>query len=644
MHSRWSAIVAAIAVLVIGVGVFAKDASAAPTPGNPGPGITADAPAAAPVGGTFDFTMGIGATPAGTTIGGYQLGIIYDGSKAVVTGGVVGGTAGLTDLAPSSCPGWGTLLIGGGTGNDSLSGALPAPYLYAALGVAGNGAGTSGVCNMAKANFTAVAGPAVAIHMVHPAEDITNAGISTYTADAGTGDVEPSAGFSCVAAICGPVMVPNPTPPPAEIPMCTTVGCSQPWDTITLIQDPLPVLAITKSQSLTNLVAGDTTPSGQQTYTINVSQTSGGAATGVVVTDTIPAQFPIANLVGALPAGCSNVGQAITCNVADGSLPVSLAFTFTSDANAGGSSACNSASVSASNVAGYPPAPAPAVTSNQVCANIIPPNVAWSKSPTQDNLWLTLPGPNTYTFQEILTNVGDPNGLGGFSFDIHYDPTQYLAPEVDLAPAAAIFTAAGRTLDCSITIPTNGTLHIACASTGAFGVGPQWVGSLVMANVTLTPQDFLVEAIRPNKENGDVSTVKDDQVTVTNTCGQPLNDGSIQPIPGQPECQGNPLGGVGPGGVLTGNPNGGQNTVTIRRLEGDITGDCVVNVSDMQLEASKFGQSIGGLLYRLWYDVNSPLQHGDGEIDINDIQFVFGRNGSTCANPIPTQPSQAPLP
>ena len=31
-------------------------------------------------------------------------------------------------------------------------------------------------------------------------------------------------------------------------------------------------------------------------------------------------------------------------------------------------------------------------------------------------------------------------------------------------------------------------------------------------------------------------------------------------------------------------------------------------------------------------------------IDIKDVQTVFGRNGSTCANPIPQQPPQSSIP
>jgi hypothetical protein len=290
------------------------------------------------------------------------------------------------------------------------------------------------------------------------------------------------------------------------------------------------------------------------------------------------------------------------------------------------------------------PAPATATTTGTPAPTFTPgpaSPVQWLKSPTDGNLFITTG--STFTFDEILINQQDPNGLGGFSFDIHYDPTVWQQPSIDLMPAVVLFASTGRLLSCSLSIPLVGVIHVGCVSTGGYGIGPVFTGPKVMAHVKLTPQSVVVEALRPNKENGVVSVVKDDQVTATNTCGQPLNDGSIQPVPGQPECQGNPLLGVGPGGVLTGNPNGGETVVTIRRLEGDITNDCTVDITDMQLEASKFGQSIGGLLYNLFYDVNSPLQHGDGEIDVNDIQFVFGRFGSTCLNPIPPQgPQSAP--
>ena len=425
-------------------------------------------------------------------------------------------------------------------------------------------------------------------------------------------------------------------------------------DSVFNIVNPPPDLSLTKTASAPSIVAGQ-----PESFTITVSNPSATtAATNVVITDTLPSAYPGANVSfsGAGAADCGIAGQVVTCGPGQadagataGTIRASSSFTVNVDVSAtdgaaGGTSPVNCATVTLAEGD-------PNTGNNTGCATvqIIAPAVVWSKSPTcpDANVWiaennnLAQSGSEcvgSASFDEVMTNQGDPNGLGGFSFDLHYDPTQYLAPVIDLQPAIDLFDAAGRTLDCSITIPQNGVVHVACASTGPIGVGPVFTGAQVMAHVTLTPQDLLVEAIRPNKENGDVSTVKDDQVTVTNTCGQPLNDGSIQPLPGQPECQGVNLQGVGPGGVLEGNPNGGQLTNTIRRLEGDIDKDCSVDVSDMQLEASKYGMSVGNLLYNVFYDVNSPLQHGDGEIDINDVQFVYGRFGSECMAPIPAQP------
>jgi hypothetical protein len=81
---------------------------------------------------------------------------------------------------------------------------------------------------------------------------------------------------------------------------------------------------------------------------------------------------------------------------------------------------------------------------------------------------------------------------------------------------------------------------------------------------------------------------------------------------------------------------GGSATFTVRRLEGDVNGDCRVNINDDQLVAGRYGATVGSLLYSRMLDVNLPQT--DGVINISDIQFVFGRNGSTCAVPIPPQP------
>jgi len=79
-----------------------------------------------------------------------------------------------------------------------------------------------------------------------------------------------------------------------------------------------------------------------------------------------------------------------------------------------------------------------------------------------------------------------------------------------------------------------------------------------------------------------------------------------------------------------------QARYTIRRLEGDVTSDCQVRVDDMQQVANRYLATRGTLLYSPLYDVSLPAP--SGVIDVQDLQFVFGRVNSTCANPIPPQP------
>ena len=53
-----------------------------------------------------------------------------------------------------------------------------------------------------------------------------------------------------------------------------------------------------------------------------------------------------------------------------------------------------------------------------------------------------------------------------------------------------------------------------------------------------------------------------------------------------------------------------------------------------------------GFLYGTRYDLEPSVSpggiNGDGDVDVKDIQFVFGRQGSTCANPNPPQPPENP--
>jgi hypothetical protein len=87
--------------------------------------------------------------------------------------------------------------------------------------------------------------------------------------------------------------------------------------------------------------------------------------------------------------------------------------------------------------------------------------------------------------------------------------------------------------------------------------------------------------------------------------------------------------------------------VTVRFLEGDVEPDCAVDSLDQQAIAFRWGATKGSQLYLERMDLEpsgfpGAGVSGDGDIDIKDLQFVFGRHGSTCGDPHPPQPPVNP--
>lgn len=154
-----------------------------------------------------------------------------------------------------------------------------------------------------------------------------------------------------------------------------------------------------------------------------------------------------------------------------------------------------------------------------------------------------------FSFNEVMVNQADPGGLGGFAFTIVYDPAIWQTPEVDMIAAVNLFAASGR-LSCWPAGSSSSSLQMVCASTGTLGGGPTWSGAQTLGTVSLTLLPSVANAILSDAAGGVTTTIQDTAVQVTNSCGQPLNDGTVQPLPGQPECQGNLLPGLGPGGEV----------------------------------------------------------------------------------------------
>jgi hypothetical protein len=143
-------------------------------------------------------------------------------------------------------------------------------------------------------------------------------------------------------------------------------------------------------------------------------------------------------------------------------------------------------------------------------------------------------------------------------------------------------------------------------------------GSGVIERMLIIPQtvDLISRGVfRPTKMNGVVTNIVDDNCEITDIYSEPF---------------GNTL----PGGLTA---VCGNLSITVRMLEGDTDLDCDVDVADDQAIAFRYGSSFGLQLYDQWYDLEP--KYADQDIDIKDLQFIFGRNYSTCQNPIPDDQS-----
>jgi uncharacterized repeat protein (TIGR01451 family) len=215
------------------------------------------------------------------------------------------------------------------------------------------------------------------------------------------------------------------------------------------------------------------------------------------------------------------------------------------------------------------------------------------------------------TIDEVVSGIAGT--AGAFEFDVSFDTAIWGATGVVVTPTDWL----GPGADCSMTIVRENDIRVACAN----GSGSTVSLPTTIATIALTPNPDLVGQmiLTPGQQNGLFTTISDSGCEVADTLGDPIA-GSLQ------------------SGLM-----GGCNSVaiTVRVLEGDLNLDCAVNVLDDQAIAYRYGASFGMLLYTPWYDLEPALK--DRDIDIKDVQKVFGRNGSTCAAPYPDQDPILPV-
>lgn len=261
------------------------------------------------------------------------------------------------------------------------------------------------------------------------------------------------------------------------------------------------------------------------------------------------------------------------------------------------------------------------------------------------NLWLCVsPAPcsgpgegSLHVTEKAAGVVTNPStlGLGAYEFQVEYDNSviQSVNPcDVVFSPGGA--GAARGPVDqvdssspanpdctpdpeavnngtCSMSLILENVIRFGCVT---LGQTPGPTGSFDLASLELVPHPDLVNDIFPGNNNGVVTILKDNGCELADTLGHPIV-GAIN-------------------GGLT--PTCGDLAVTVRILEGDVDLDCTVDVTDESTIALHYGGFFGSLLYTKWLDLEPALH--DLDIDIKDIQKVFGRDGSTCQNPIPAQP------
>ncbi|MBI5285116.1 MAG: hypothetical protein HY874_08495 [Chloroflexi bacterium] len=238
------------------------------------------------------------------------------------------------------------------------------------------------------------------------------------------------------------------------------------------------------------------------------------------------------------------------------------------------------------------------------------------------------PGEGDLVVVEHVLNVatGDSNGdmvqdgLGAYEFNVEYD--NFVIQSVN--PSDIVFSAGGAgasrgPASCSFSLVLENIVRFGCVTTGPSPNGP--IGSFDLAKLDLVPHPDLVNDIFPGNDNGVPTVIKDNGCELADVFGHPV------------------LGSVS-GGLL---PTCGDLAVTVRILEGDLNLDCQVDVTDEQLIGVHYASVFGSAYYSTWFDLE-PRQH-DLDIDIKDLQKVFGRDGSTCQQPIPVQtPVDPPAP
>jgi hypothetical protein len=324
---------------------------------------------------------------------------------------------------------------------------------------------------------------------------------------------------------------------------------------------------------------------------------------------------PISNFEGNM------VDLIMTCSATNSSNPIALVPLDDANTDATGLKVDESTTVPLSDSIVVDCAQGPTATPVPP-TNTPPTNPQMQKLPAQQNLFLThqgtkLPpltcagGSNAATFSESLSvpipvqpdpkNPAINQQLGAFEFEVHFDSDKVCVNIVP-GPAAANALCVIEDKDSS---NLEGVARIGCVTLGKSSA----ITGLHLADIVVRPQPDEYSVIKPNQDNGNVVQLNNVGCELADLQGHPIAVFSCEDA-----------------------------DLTIRFLEGDVAADCAVNALDTQAIAFRWGVNKGSLIYTAFMNLEPSGTQADNDIDIKDLQFVFGRFGSTCAVPHPPQP------
>jgi hypothetical protein len=203
-----------------------------------------------------------------------------------------------------------------------------------------------------------------------------------------------------------------------------------------------------------------------------------------------------------------------------------------------------------------------------------------------------------------------PRKLGGFSFQVKYDQLK-VCVDLTAGPSWTVNPQQICTVEDSISAPAlQGIARINCVTLGkATTIDTNNPVNRILAIISVKPQPEAYSQIKPNQDNGQVVQINNELCKLTDLQGHAIPTFSCEDA-----------------------------DITIRFLEGDVEPDCQINTLDTQAIAFRWGAQKGQtLLYLDRFNLEPSGTVKDQDIDVNDLQFVYGRFGSTCAAPHPPQ-------